>query len=94
MLVMIVPLQEGTSVPFRLATKELRAPGGNGPAQKPANGKKGEAEKLEGTPGVEIDFPGIADRIGSIRRAVGLQSVTIADARERVPPILGVSALL
>jgi tricorn protease len=65
-IVMIVPLQEGTAVPFRLASKEVRSPGGNGQAAKPPNDKKGGAAKAEDAIGVEIDFQGIADRIESL----------------------------
>ena len=62
-IVMIVALQENTPVPFRLASKELRAPGGNGAAAKAGDGKKAEGSAGSG---VEIDFEGISERVESL----------------------------
>jgi len=61
-IVMIAPLRAGTPVPFRLPSKDPRAPGGNGAAAK-------ADEKKAGTPGetaVEIDFSGLAGRVEAL----------------------------
>jgi tricorn protease len=61
-IVMIAPLQSGTPVPFRLPSKDPRAPGGNGAAAKP-DGTKGE-KSGEGV--VEIDVSGLAGRVEAL----------------------------
>ena len=55
-LVMIVPLEAGTPVPFRLATKEPRAPGNGGSGSKP------DADE----PVVSIDLDGLNDRAEAV----------------------------
>ena len=61
-IVMIAPLRAGTPVPFRLPSKDPRAPGGNGVATKPDAKKTDET----GDPSVEIDFAGLAERIEAL----------------------------
>jgi tricorn protease len=65
-IVMIAPLQSGTPVPFRLASKDLRSPGGNGSSSKSKNEKKSEGSEEQAAASVAIDFSGLADRIESL----------------------------
>lgn len=73
-IVMVAPLRSGVSVPFRVASKDARAPGANG-----TNGTKQDDEELV----VRIDVEGLAGRIEALPIPAG-RHVQLAAAAGRI----------